>query len=312
MPNYRSFLRAFERELERTDPQPERMALYIAGMVNPDLDVSYTLDLLDTMAIDVSHQLAEHLPGRSRAERFLAIFNDDLRFHGDQTTYYSARNSFLDDVIERRRGLPITLSLLCMAIGRRLSTNGLDIQIEGIGLPSHFMALYKDEAGSWLLDPFYGRVLSTSEASTYLTQLLNQPIALTAEMLKPVTTELLAYRMLNNLRIAFLNEDEFHSTTRVLDYMLVIAPENPQLWKERGLLNYQSDLLVEAARDLRRYFFLKGALLVVFDMIDDEAEEYEDEIEELSEEDRPVALSARRDRRSAHEAELTPVDKHSL
>ncbi len=96
--------------------------------------------------------------GEPRAQRFLSVINDGLGFRGNRRRYYDPRNSYLNEVLERRLGLPILLSLICISIGRRIG-----VDIEGLGFPGHFMARYRDEVGVWLLDSFHGNVVSEAE-----------------------------------------------------------------------------------------------------------------------------------------------------
>ena len=257
MPQKHHLLWAFGRELEKPDPNPERLALYIAGIGHPDLDVQSSLHLLDDIAARVGEKLFSFSPGRPRAEHFLSVLNSDLHFDGNHNDYYQASNSFLNEVLERRLGLPITLSLVCMAVGRRLG-----LKVDGVGLPGHFMARYEDEAGTWFLDPFNGKVMARADIPEHLSRIFRQPIPMPAEAFNTVSADLLAFRILNNLRHIYLEDQNFTEAVDVLDYMLVLAPNEENLWQERGQLNFYLGNMEEGARDLRRYFFLRGLLLL--------------------------------------------------
>ena len=248
-----NFVEQFAKELQRPTPEPERLALAIAGLAYPTLNPGSYLAQLDEMAAVVQHALLASPPGQVRAIRFLDAINEQLGFTGNRDNYYDPENSFLNRVMERRVGLPIMLSLICMAIGRRL-----DLDVSGIGLPGHFMARYRDEAGVWLLDPFHGQVLNQADAAIYLSDIFAQPINLPTDAYTAVTASALAQRILQNLRGVYLNQRDFAMTARVMDYLLVLAPSNPLLWRDRGLLHHYSQQWEPAARDLRRYFFLTG------------------------------------------------------
>lgn len=291
------FIDLFARELENLDPDPELLALYIAGIAYPDLDIKANQGAIDDIAKRVGEQLEGCAPGRTRAERLLHILHDELKFDGNHDDYNDSRNSFLNQVLKRRVGLPITLSLLCMAIGRRLNHIGYNISIEGLGLPGHFMASYQDENGMWLLDPFNGKVVDPEQTSAYLSHLFKESISLSTEALRPISPEMLAYRMLNNLRIVYLDDGNYELASNILDYMLVLTPNDSALWRERGLLYYQREMWDQASRDFRRYFFLQGHLLLALGLLESEGEEdvydeysfnddaYEDAIAELSVDD---------------------------
>lgn len=265
-----NFIRQFMHELSKADPAPELLALYVAGMNYPQIDISDQLRLLDEISSTVYDSVAAAPPGRDRAERFLSVLGQKWQFNGNRSRYYDPRNSFLNEVLERRTGLPITLSLLCIAVGHRLAQRGLELSVDGVGLPGHFMAVYRDQQGEWLLDPFNGKVLIAEEASAHLSHIFKQPVQLTAEAFRPVSTNMLIYRMLNNLRLLYLDASEYAAAVSVLDYMIILTPDDETLWKERGLLHYYTENWENAARDLRRYFFMQGLLLFALGAIDED------------------------------------------
>ncbi len=260
------FLERFEREAHSPQPDLERLAFFIAGVAYPDLDVARYQRGLDDLAALVAESM-EGLPaGRARAVGFLEAVNERLGFRGDENHYYAPRNSCLNTVIDRRRGLPITLSLVCMALGRRL-----DLRVEGMGFPGHFMVRYRDGGGVWLLDPFYGRVVDVSQASDYLSQLLEQPMNLPDHTFRPVTPISLTLRVLNNLRNAYIRLDNYGMAAQVMSYLLVLMPTNASFWQERGLLHYQNERWEETVHDLQRYFFLRGGLMNLHQALEDDA-----------------------------------------
>lgn len=249
------FLRLFAEEASAPAPAPERLALAIAGMAHPRLDVAHYLHEIDLIAEAVGEGLFAVRAGKARAERFLHRINHDLGFRGDREDYYDPRNSYLNEVIDRRVGLPILLSVLCMAVGKRLA-----VEIDGMGLPGHFVVRYRDEAESWLLDPFHAKLVRPEEAGDYLGRILGQPAALGADALRPATPQAIALRILNNLRNSALSGGDHALAIRALGYMVVLVPGSPALWHERGLLLYHEGDWEGADRDLRRYFFLTGHL----------------------------------------------------
>lgn len=252
-----NFLNAFAAEAAKeSQADPELLALYIAGAAYPDLDVVKVQRQLDDLAYAVQQAMADGLTGRAQAEGFLAALTGDLAFVGNRDSYYDPRNSFLNDVLARRKGLPISLSLVCMALGRRMGLN-----IQGMGYPGHFMARYTDPEGEWLLDLFSGLVLNTTEVASHLSRLFQQPIAFSHQIgALPVTPQAMAERVLNNLWHIYRSQGDGEKTMRVLDYMLVLAPDNPRLWQELGMMAYESGHLLDAERNLRRYLYLTGHL----------------------------------------------------
>ncbi len=254
------FVKQFTQELKRSNPVPEQLALAIAGLAYPSLDIEQYLMQLDEMAQIVQRSLDSVPLGKERAIHFLHMINEQLGFTGNRDNYYEPENSFLNIVLERRQGLPIMLSLVCMVIGRRIN-----IDIAGIGFPGHFMARYQDEAGIWILDPFNGAVLDHEEAADYLSRIFSQPIKLAPDAYEAVSIPVVAQRILNNLRGIYLNKRDFVMAARVMDYLLVLEPTNALLWRDRGILHQSNADWEAAARDLRHYFFLTGQLMVAFE-----------------------------------------------
>lgn len=254
-----TFLEQFRVELKRQQPNPEYLALAIAGMAYPTLDIEEQLATLDQLATVVARALHDIPPGYERVARFIDVLHYDLGFTGNREQYYHPDNSFLNVVLQQRMGLPIMLSLLCMAIGRRL---GLDIT--GMGFPGHFMVRYQDEMGAWLLDPFYHQVTAVSDANHYLSGIFERPVTLSVEMFEPVSTTALTQRILLNLRNVYLSRNNFAMTQTVLEYLLILSPEDPALWQEKGLLHYQADEWEAASYHLRRYFFLVDQYLLAY------------------------------------------------
>jgi len=254
-----TFLEQFRVELKQEQSNPEYLALTIAGMAYPTLDIKEQLATLDQLAAVVARALHDLPPGYERAARFIDVLHYDLGFSGNRDQYYHPDNSYLNVVLRQRVGLPIMLSLLCMAIGRRLQ-----LDIVGMGFPGHFMARYQDQAGTWLLDPFHNRVAALDDASSYLSSIFERPITLSAEMLEPVSATTLAQRILYNLRNVYLSRKNFSMTLAVLDYLLLLTPEEPALWQEKGLLHYQVDDWEAASYHLRRYFFLMDQYMLAY------------------------------------------------
>lgn len=255
----KAVLTQFQRHLHTPNVEAEVLALDIARIGNPGLDAAYYLNLLDRLALYTQTRRVLGARGRAAAEHFLAVITDDLGFRGNREDYYDPANSLLDQVLERRVGLPIMLCLVCMAIGRRLG-----LRVDGLGFPHHFMARYSDPEGAWLLDPFNSAVLEVDEAAAHLSRLIGRPIQLAPSFFQPVSAVELTARILNNLRAAYMTHPNAERLLLVLEYQSVLQPAQPLLWRERAVLHYRLQQWEEAAYDLRRYFYLLGALPHLF------------------------------------------------
>jgi len=249
-------LRDFERELDSQTAHPERLALHIGGLVDENVDVDYYLAALDDLADEVEERLLPGLAGGDLVHALLHVLGEQMGFQGNLGHYYDPGNSFLHLVIEQRRGLPITLSLLYMAVARRLG-----IRLDGMGFPAHFMLRYQDETGSWLIDPFHRSAVQEEEAAGYLSGLFHQHVQLHSAVVDyTVSPRMLLLRLLNNLRNLYLSNNIFHQALAVLDYMVLVEPNEPDLWRDKGLLNIQTGQMLAAESDLRRYFTRRDRL----------------------------------------------------
>jgi regulator of sirC expression with transglutaminase-like and TPR domain len=247
---------AFAAELPNASP--ERLALAIARIAYPDLDAEKYLHQLDQMSAVVKMRVAEAAPGGQRALALIQAMRLDLGLRGNTERYYDAANSYLNVVLERRTGLPIMLCMIVMAIGQRLG-----LSVEGAGFPGHFMARYEDEEGVWILDPFHGAVMTPDDVQAYFIKLFGQgSVTVDASHFTPVAATAWALRILNNLRAVFLNGGEMSMLAKVLPLMLLLEPERGELWQELGVVAYRRGELEQAARALRRYFFLQGQLVL--------------------------------------------------
>jgi regulator of sirC expression with transglutaminase-like and TPR domain len=250
------YLAAFSTELDATTDRPERQALLIGSLVDPKLDVDAYIRQLDELADQVDQRMPAGAVGRAQAEALITVLHHEMEFFGNAENYYDPANSFLHRVLDTRLGLPITLSLLYIAVGRRL---GIDLQ--GMGFPGHFMLEYRDGGDSWLLDPFHGKVVGPEELSNYLSQIFQQPIRFSGSLKQyRVNANALILRILNNLRAVYISRRRLAEALSVLDYMVIVKPEEATLWRDRGLLHYGLDSLLAAENDLRRYFLHRNLL----------------------------------------------------
>lgn len=252
----RDHLRDFTRELASGTAQPESLALHVGSLIEPNLNVAYYLAGLDDLADESADTIAAGLRGADIPHALLHVLREQMGFQGNLGNYYDPDNSFLHRVMERRRGLPITLSLLYMAVARRMG-----IRLDGMGFPAHFMLRYQDELGCWLLDAFHGAVVSEADVASYLTGLFRQPVRLHSAVAEyTVSTRMLLLRLLNNLRNVYLSSNAFARTLPVLDFMVAVDPSEPELWRDRGLLHIQNGQMLDGESDLRHYFARRDRL----------------------------------------------------
>ncbi len=226
-----------------------KAALYIAQEEYPDLDIEEYLNALDTMADEVE----ERLPDERYPMRVIQGLNqylyEDLGFVGNNQNYYDPRNSFLNDAIDRRTGIPITLSLIYLEVATRI-----DFPMVGIGMPGHFLIRPEFEEVGIFVDAFNGgEVLFPEDCQQRLSQIYGETVELQPEFLKPVDTHQFLARMLTNLKVIYLNQEDMDRALAAIERILLIFPDTPMELRDRGLLYYQQGRLTAASQDLESY-----------------------------------------------------------
>lgn len=224
-------------------------ALYIAQDEYPALDVDAYLMTLDTMAAEVR----ERLPIEPYPLKVLQTINrylyEDLGFTGNTQHYYDPRNSFLNDVIDRRTGIPITLSLIYLEIARRIG-----FPMVGINFPGHFLVCPDRNDMSLYVDPFYqGELLFEQDCRDRIHQVFGHPVELKAEFFGVVSPQKYLVRLLSNLKQIYLNNNQLEKCLGVSEQILLVDPECYSELRDRGILYYHVGRWPEARQDLQEY-----------------------------------------------------------
>ena len=230
------------------DPQAsfEDAALSIAREVDPQADVSGARALLATLAEPLPDGLRRQLPAL-QAEMLSDRLAVERGYRGNEDDYYDPRNSDLTWVLAKKKGLPITLGVLYVAVARRAG-----LEAEGIGFPGHFLVRIGGRDGVYQ-DPFHeGRVLSEHDLGTLAEHFMGGRDRLRQEHLEAVSTRDLALRMLANLQTAWATRGDGARAMVAADHLVDLngAPEH---FRDRGLLALSLNAHEAAAEDFRRY-----------------------------------------------------------
>lgn len=227
-------------------------ALLVAAEEYPGLDVRGYLARLDEMGA----ALRRRLDDEPRPERAIMALNHYLfqeqGFHGNSERYYDARNSYLNEVLDRRTGIPITLSTVFMEVARRAG-----LEVEGVGLPGHFVVRVHTPSRPLLVDPFHGgTLLSEKDCQDRLDRIFNGKLKLEPRMLRPCRRRDMLERLLRNLKAIYLRDQDKDRALRVVDLLVRILPGSAEDLRDRGLLYAALDCYGLAARDLECYLSL--------------------------------------------------------
>lgn len=224
-------------------------ALLIAEDAYPGLDVGGYLRRLDEIAAPLADRLRPNSSFWEMVQALNGHLFGELGFRGNAEDYYDPRNSYLSQVLDRRLGIPITLSVLYIEVARRIG-----LTVVGIGLPGHFIVEARRDTSSVLLDPFHGGEALTPEDCERLVEgVYGDSLPFSEEQLVPVRKREILARMLNNLKRTFLTEDDPGRAWPVLEKMLLLAPDSALDHRDRGLLAYRMNRFGLARSDLRFY-----------------------------------------------------------
>lgn len=223
-------------------------ALLIAAEEQPGLDPRVWLRRLDLLARELGHRLEGVEGDLERLHRLTGFLFGELGLRGNNQDYYDPRNNLLNEVLDRRLGVPLTLGILCIEVGRRVG-----IPLVGIGFPGHFLVRHNLHP-HLVLDPYDGgRLLTLRDFEEILERVSGGRLTFEPRMLQPVGPRQILVRMLNNLRGIYLNQGDFSRALAVVDRVLLLIPEDPEVLRDHGFLSLQWGDPTRGIEDLERY-----------------------------------------------------------
>jgi regulator of sirC expression with transglutaminase-like and TPR domain len=223
-------------------------ALLMACEEYPHLSLSPYLDFIDAAAMRVRDVMPPAPTQADTIDSMNQVLFDEFGFSGNRDDYYDPRNSFLNDVIERRRGIPISLSALYMAVGGRVG-----IRIDGIGLGGHFLVRHSSGETETVLDPFNRGVRLSPEALGGLASEADAGDPAAPNALPRASNREILARMLRNLLRIYVGVRAYDKALSMIDLMLINDPEALPLDRQRGLLRLETRRFEGAASDLAHY-----------------------------------------------------------
>lgn len=234
------------------NPGLDVAALQIATVEYAELAPSTFVEVLDSYG----RELSERVSSTADGEEFIHTMNEymfeELGFQGNQDDYYHPANSCLNEVLTKRVGIPISLSVVYMEIARRAGR-----KVHGIGLPGHFIVQYQDEDISAFIDPFHaGRLMFETECYELAHEITGLDISADTSALKPVPKRHILIRMLNNLRSVYFQRQQPLKAIEVLTLLIESDPGSPDEYKQRGVCLAQVNRFAHARTDLEMYLKL--------------------------------------------------------
>ncbi|MFQ5999006.1 MAG: SirB1 family protein [Candidatus Bathyarchaeia archaeon] len=239
-----------EERLSKMDEKSDiiETCLHIAAEEYTNLNIRKYLDFLDTTADELSKRLGSKRSPRDVIKVLNAFLFDEKKFVGNVTEYNDPRNSFLNEVLERKTGIPITLSLIYMELARRV-----DLHLLGIGMPGHFLLKFVGSE-SFFVDPFnHGEVLDEEGCRKKFIAFSRGQIEFKSQFLDPVTKRQMVFRLLSNLKAIYLGSQDFARALRIIELMILVNPSSTVEFRDRALVYHQMHRDLEAIQDLEKY-----------------------------------------------------------
>lgn len=226
-------------------------ALLIALDEYPDLDAAACDSQLDAIADSLREQVAAIDAAPMKMQAINRRLFEELGFAGNHAEYYDPRNSYLNDVLRRRLGNPISLAVVQMEVARRLG-----VALEGVSFPGHFLVSLPVDDGMLVMDPFNGgRPLSADELRQRAQPHFGEPVPdeTLLRVLVPASPRAILVRMLRNLHALYAERGDWARAVRCADRILRLSPDNAEALRDRGLGYLELGHRAGATRDLGRY-----------------------------------------------------------
>ena len=195
----------------------------------PELNISKYIEKINEMGNSLKIKIGQVKNSTYHISMLNEYLFDELGFDGAEEDYYDPGNSFLNVVLDKKTGIPITLSIIYAEVAKSI---GLDLQI--IGFPGHVIVKYKEEI---ILDPFYsGRLLTIEDLEEILTRNFGDVVEFVPEYLNESTTDQLLTRLLRNLKNAYTQSYAYNNAMKCTDMILGMQPESPEEIRDKGIL----------------------------------------------------------------------------
>jgi len=241
----------FVRAVEGPEPALDlaRAALLVAAESDPRVDIDHQMHTLDSWAAELRSRLD---PGWNNLQKLARLRNyvfEELGFRGDSQDYFSPNNSLLHEVMERRIGVPLTLSIIFMELGWRIG-----IPFEGVGFPGHFLVRLKGEPRDLVLDPFnHARTMHEDDCRRLLDEVTGGRVPYDGRLLASVTKRDIITRLLRNLKGAYLRSHQDEGALAAVERLLLLDPQDLDEVRDRGLLLYRLQRFGPALDALNAY-----------------------------------------------------------
>jgi regulator of sirC expression with transglutaminase-like and TPR domain len=242
----------FVRLMQRAEEEfnLDEAALLIARIEYPDLNVPEQLARLDALAWRLDCHPTR--PALDNIESMNELLFQQEQFRGNDEEYDDPRNSYLNDVLDRKLGIPISLSLVYIEVARRR-----DLPVMGVSFPGHFLVKYRIDPDDILIDPYHrGRILMRQDCGELLKAQFGEEAQLEREYFVAATKKQILARMLNNLKGSYVRRNDLLRVLAVIRLALAVEPESSQQIHDRGMIYFLMRRYEKAQADFNTYLRL--------------------------------------------------------
>jgi regulator of sirC expression with transglutaminase-like and TPR domain len=227
----------------------DRAALSLGLEEYPGLNIEDYLYRLDTLAARVDVLIGQDRSSASILGGLNEVLFVQEGLKGNKEDYYDPRNSFLNEVLDRKIGIPISLSVVFMEVARRIGC-----LIEGVGLPGHFLVKQTEGDRETVIDVFNrGKIVSLDDCQELLDQIYGGSVSIQPTFLQPMGKKAIVSRMLFNLKAIYYQREEYYKALAMVERILLLNPGTASEIRDRGLLYMQTSLFSKALSDLEYY-----------------------------------------------------------
>jgi regulator of sirC expression with transglutaminase-like and TPR domain len=225
------------------------VALEIARDEYPAIEIAAWLDRLDVMGQQVRRRVTTGEDPEVLIQRLNQFMFVEQGFRGNTEEYYDPRNSFLNEVLDRKLGIPITLSLIYLAVANRAG-----LTLKGVGMPAHFIVMFHGPQREIFIDPFHGGAILTRESCELrVSQVLGVPVTLDQEQLEPSPSDQIVLRLLGNLKVIYARQGDHPRALRVQERIWALDRSDASERRDLGVLYLHNDRPAAAIEHLKAY-----------------------------------------------------------
>lgn len=229
-------------------------AVAVAQHAYPDLDVQGVLDQIDQWGNKIKQRITPDTPPIQRLQLLKHFFYNELGFGPNQNDFYAPENSYLHQIIESRRGIPISLAILMMELGQQIGLN-----IRGVSFPNHFMMRISLQQGEIIMDPLNGESLSKNQLQEMLDPYLDAKgyrgelsLPLNIFLRASSSREILS-RFMRNLKMIYSEDERWERLLGIQERLVILLPDSAEEIRDRGLIFAQLEYVRPAIADLHHY-----------------------------------------------------------